>query len=449
MKKKKTVFACVSCGYKTPRWLGRCPECGEYNSFTEEVEESGKKEASYRKFEKTGISPLKDIESSEEGRLKTGIREADRVFGGGIVNGSLSLIGGDPGVGKSTLALLIAQKTAEKNIKVIYASGEESAAQIKMRYDRLGVKSGNLYVMVETGVENISAAMEKEKPGLVIVDSIQTVYKEEIDSVAGSVAQVRESCAHLMYAAKKAGIPVIIIGHVTKEGMIAGPKMLEHMVDGVFYFEAEKNHVFRILRAAKNRFGSTNEIGIFEMTGKGVEEVENPSMMLLQGVKKEKTGSVVVPVMEGTRPFMLEIQALTSRRSFGMPQRTVTGIDYNRCLLIIAILEKKLNLHMENQDVFMNVAGGLKVFETGADLGIAAAIYSSFLEVPVPAKTVFTGELGLDGELRVSGFMSGRIKEAERLGFKRCVVPAPADIEKAGMEIIRLENLSDIKKVIS
>jgi len=449
MAKKKTVYNCTSCGYSTPKWMGKCPQCGEFNTFSEETEVKSNNEAPYRKFGATKISSLKDVSTDEKERLKTGISEADRVFGGGIVNGSLVLIGGEPGAGKSTLALIIADKIASQGKKVLYISGEESDTQIKLRADRIGVKSDNLLLIIETGIEKIVSIIEKEKPQLVIIDSIQTVYKEDVDSIAGSVNQVRESCAHLLYTAKETGIPVMIIGHVTKEGMIAGPKMLEHMVDAVMYFEAEKYYQFKILRAAKNRFGSTNEIGVFEMNSGGIIEVKSPSKILLDNLKDKKCGSSIVTVMEGTRPLLLEIQALTARRSFGNPQRTVTGIDYNRFLLIVAILEKKLKLQLENQDVFVNVAGGIRVFETAADLGVAAAIYSSFKNLEVSTKTAYIGELGLDGEVRPVRFMEQRIKEAEKLGFKYCVVPEKTSVNKGKIELVKIVGIESLKELIN
>jgi DNA repair protein RadA/Sms len=447
--KKTTKFTCASCGHVTMKWLGKCPTCGEFNTFSEEeVIERSRKGAEYRRFEETKMSPLADVKTDGEERIKTGIGEVDRVFGGGIVKGSLALIGGEPGAGKSTLALLVADRIAAGGAKTLYVSGEESAAQIKLRADRIGAKSKNLYLVIETGIEKITELIESEKPALVIIDSIQTVYKEDIDAVAGSVSQVRESCAHLLYTAKRTGIPVIIVGHVTKDGAIAGPKMLEHMVDAVMYFESEEFYRFKVLRAVKNRFGSTNEIGVFEMTGGGIVEVTSPSRMLLDSVDADKPGSAIVTVMEGTRPLLLEIQALTSRRTFGAAQRTVTGVDYNRVLLTLAIIEKKLNVNMENQDVFVNVAGGIRVYETGADLGVAASIYSSFKNIPVSAKTVFIGELGLDGAVRPVMFTEQRIGEAERLGFSACVVPEKTGNVKTNMEIIKIKNISEIKNIL-
>jgi DNA repair protein RadA/Sms len=446
--KTKVVYSCSNCGYNSAKWMGKCPSCNEFNTFVEEQELKVKNEASYRNFDHARASSINDIESGDEDRITTGIEEVDRVFGGGIVKGSIVLIGGEPGAGKSTLVLDIADRIAAKGNKVLYVSGEESLKQIKMRAVRIGVNTTSLSVVAETSVEKISAMIEKELPALAIVDSIQTVYKEEIDSAAGSVSQVRESCAQLLYTAKKTGIPVIIIGHVTKDGMIAGPKMLEHMVDAVMYFEAEKYYQFKILRAAKNRFGSTNEIGIFEMGNDGIKQVLSPSKLLLDSMKDTKIGSSIVTIMEGTRALLLEIQALTARRSFGLPQRTVTGIDYNRFLLILAILEKNLGLKLENYDIFVNVAGGIKVMETAADLGVAAAIFSAFTDKPISTKSAFLGELGLDGEVRPVRFMEQRILEAERLGFDTVYLPERTKTGKTGkLKIVRIGNLSELSKI--
>ncbi len=448
MIKKKIVFICINCGHNSSKWLGKCPSCGQYNTFAEEELFDKKNNDAYRHFNSTIVSPMPDIKKEEDERIKTGIDEVDRVFGGGIVKGSISLIGGEPGAGKSTLALTIADRIAGAGVKVLYVSAEESASQIKMRADRIKSKSKLLLLAIETIIENIVKIINKENPGLVIVDSIQTVYKKDVDSVAGSINQVRESCAHLLYIAKSTNIPIIIVGHVTKEGMIAGPKMLEHIVDAVMYFESEKYYKLKILRAVKNRFGSTNEIGIFEMAEDGIKEVNSPSKLFIELSETPKAGSAVITLMEGTRPILIELQALTSRRSFGIPQRTVTGVDYNRLLLIIAILERKLNINLENQDIFINVTGGLKVFETGADLGIASAIYSSFKNIPISPKMIFIGELGLDGEVRTVMFMESRIQEAKRLGFTECVIPENAGNINTDMQLIKIKNISDLKKVI-
>ncbi len=446
--KKNTEFFCSNCGYSSLKWLGKCPSCGQYNTFYEEEIIEKKQEDSYRKFQESKISSLTDIKINDEQRLVTGIEEFDRVLGGGIVKGSLVLMGGEPGAGKSTLALTVAGKVADQGNKTLYFSAEESEAQIKLRANRLNINSKNLFLIIETGVEKIVNIIEKENPGLVIIDSIQTVYKETMDSLAGSVNQVRESCAQILYTAKKLNIPIFIIGHITKEGLIAGPKILEHMVDTVLYFEAEKYHQFKILRSVKNRFGSVNEIGIFEMTSFGLLEIKSPSKIFLDNIQKEKAGSGIVTIMEGTRPLLLEIQALTSRRNFGVPQRTVIGVDYNRFLIIVAILERKLNLHLENQDIFVNVSGGIRIFETAADLGIAAAIYSSFKNIKIPTDLIFIGELGLDGEIRPVNLMDARISEAEKLGFKKCIIPEKTKIKNTKLDIIKIKNIIEISNII-
>lgn len=446
MAKNKTLFSCTSCGATSPKWLGKCPTCGEFNTYAEETLIEKKKSAEYRGFENGALTRLEDISILDSERLKTGMEELDRVFGGGIVKGSMVLLGGEPGAGKSTLALKTADLIAASG-KVLYISGEESLEQIKLRAMRTKVASKNIMLASETGVEKITAMIEKELPALAIIDSIQTVFKEDIDAAAGTVTQIKESCAQLMYAAKKTGVAVMIIGHVTKDGMIAGPKILEHMVDAVMYFEAEKYYQFKILRAVKNRFGSTNEIGIFEMGNEGIRELKSPSSVLLDGLKDSKTGSAIVTVMEGTRPLLLEVQALTSRRSFGIPQRTVTGVDYNRFLIVLAILEKALDVHMDNHDIFVNVAGGIRIDDTGADMGLAAAIYSSFTERPMSTKSVFIGELSLDGEVRPVKFAELRIAEAERLGFEVCFVPERTPQVKSSIEIKRINNINMLKKL--
>jgi DNA repair protein RadA/Sms len=447
MAKNKTLFSCSSCGASSPKWLGKCPVCGEFNTYSEETLIEKKKSAEYRGFDNGKLTSLEDINITDSERLKTGMEELDRVFGGGIVRGSMVLLGGEPGAGKSTLALKMADMVSAAG-KVLYISGEESLEQIKLRAVRTKVSSKNIMLATETGVEKITAMIEKEMPVLAIIDSIQTVFKEDIDAAAGTVSQIKESCAQLMYAAKKTGVAIMIIGHVTKDGMIAGPKILEHMVDAVMYFEAEKYYQFKILRAVKNRFGSTNEIGIFEMGGGGIKEIKSPSKVLLDGLKLSKTGSAIVTVMEGTRPLLLEVQALTSRRNFGIPQRTVTGVDYNRFLIVLAILEKALDIHMDNHDIFVNVAGGIKIDDTGADMGLAAAIYSSFTERPVSTKWVFIGELSLDGEIRPVKFAQQRIAEAQRLGFEACFVPERTPQFKAEIEVKRINNISMLKTIL-
>ncbi len=446
--KKKTLFICTSCGYESAKWLGKCPSCGEFNSFAEETRVKIKNESDYRTFESSGIKNIAEIETSEENRIITGITELDRVLGGGIVKGSLILIGGEPGAGKSTLALQAAHAAAEKSGRqVIYVSGEESLSQVKSRAIRLRADSKNLFLAQETSVEKISELAEKHLPSLMVVDSIQTVFKQDIESAAGSMNQVRESCAQLMYTAKRTGVPVIIIGHVTKDGMLAGPKMLEHMVDAVLYFESEKYRDFKVLRAVKNRFGATNETGIFEMEESGLRAVENPSRNFLAGMRSGKEGSAAVTVMEGTRPLILEIQALCVKRSYGVAQRTVTGIDYNRFLVIIAVIEKNLGIKLENYDIFVNVAGGVRINDTACDLGLAAAVYSSYSEKPLPNDSVFIGELGLDGTIIKASHAARRIKEASRMGFARAFTPEEKEKER-DMKIIKVQNINSLMEKI-
>ncbi|MFP4466295.1 MAG: DNA repair protein RadA [Candidatus Goldiibacteriota bacterium] len=446
--KNKIIFICGNCGYESPKWAGKCASCGEFNTYKEETQAPKKALSGYRPSDGGSISSLTEIAGHDEERLLSGMQETDRVFGGGIVKGSLVLMGGEPGAGKSTLALCISDNIAKTGKKVLYVSGEESPRQIKMRADRTGARSEKLMVLAETSVERIAAAIEKERPELAVIDSIQTVYKEDIEASAGSVSQVKESCAHLIYTAKTLSVPVLIIGHVTKDGAIAGPKMLEHMVDAVMYFESEKHNNFKILRSVKNRFGSTNEMGLFELSGKGIKEIINPSEYLLENLKGEKEGSAVVSVMEGTRVLMLEIQALVSRKNFGTPQRTVTGVDYSRFLLILAILEKKLGLNMENQDVFVNVGGGIKIPETGADLGIAAAVYSGYTARPVSSKMVFIGELGLDGGVRPVRFMEQRVSDARKMGFETYVLPKRHGINAQKTGIKEIGNISELSGII-
>jgi DNA repair protein RadA/Sms len=421
MAKLKTTFVCQECGYETPKWMGKCPECGNWNTFVEEFHNKGKSEVSTG----TLLKPLTidEIEITEEERYSTNLDELDRVLGGGVVKGSLILVGGDPGIGKSTLLLQVSKNIAEAGKSVFYISGEESSRQIKLRAQRLDVTTGNLYIISETNMTLIERLVEEHKPDIVVIDSIQTIYKPELQSAPGSVSQVREATSALMRVSKAQGISVFIVGHVTKEGSIAGPRVLEHMVDTVLYFEGERHHTYRILRAVKNRFGSTNEIGIFEMKGKGLEEVKNPSEMLLSGRPENVPGSAIVCSMEGTRPVLVEIQALTSQTSFGMPRRMATGTDYNRVVLLMAVLEKRVGMQLQSSDAYVNVAGGLKLDEPACDLGIACAIASSFRNLYIDSKTVLIGEIGLTGEIRGVNFIEKRILEAQKLGFSKCIIP--------------------------
>jgi DNA repair protein RadA/Sms len=421
MGKDKTRFVCRECGYETTKWMGRCPSCEQWNTMIEEV--VARREApSAIVGGNLRVVGIDELAVTGEERFITGIGEADRVLGGGIVKGSLVLIGGDPGIGKSTLILQVCERIGSKT-KVLYVSGEESVNQIKMRADRLGVRSQNIFLASETEFERIEKLAESNPPGLLIIDSIQTVYSTELTSAPGSVSQVREVTARLLRIAKMLGITVFIVGHVTKEGAIAGPRVLEHMVDTVLYFEGERHLSFRILRAVKNRFGSTNEIGIFEMTETGLQEVDNPSSVMLSGRPENAPGSVVVAGIEGTRPMLVEIQALVCETSFGMPRRMATGIDYNRVTLLIAVLEKRVGMQLHNYDAYVNVIGGIKLEEPACDLGTIIAIASSFRNIAVDSGTVFIGEVGLTGEVRAVGRVDTRVMEAMRIGFKRCVIP--------------------------
>lgn len=422
MAKIKNKFVCQECGYESLKWMGKCPECGVWNSFVEEIENPSNKTF----LATTSIAmPLTvdEIEITEEERFKTGSNELDRVLGGGIVKGSLILVGGDPGIGKSTLLLQVSKNLSVEGYKVFYVSGEESEKQIKLRAKRLDVKGNNLYIVSETNLDIIEKQIENIKPDVVIVDSIQTMFKMELQSAPGSVSQVRESTLTFMRIAKGMSIPIFIVGHVTKEGSLAGPRVLEHMVDTVLYFEGERHHTYRVIRAVKNRFGSTNEIGIFEMKGDGLREVLNPSEVMLSGRPENVSGSSVVCSLEGTRPVLVEIQALTSATAFGMPRRMATGIDYNRVVLLMAVLEKRVGMQLQTYDAYINVVGGLKLDEPACDLGIVCAIASSFRNIPIDSKTVVIGELGLTGEVRGVNFIEKRILEAQKLGFEKCIIP--------------------------
>src|SRR5436309_2461860 len=427
MSKAKSVFACQTCGHHTTKWLGRCPECGSWNTFAEELQ------APPRPARQQGMTsaqlplPLTEIARSGEERLLTGIGELDRVLGGGLVRGSLVLIGGDPGIGKSTLLLQAAAglsrgRTVEQH-PVLYVSGEESASQLRMRGDRLGVHSQHVYILTETSMELIREQVTRLQPRVLVIDSIQTVFTADLSAAPGSVSQVRESTAHLMTLAKTLDVPILLIGHVTKEGTIAGPRVLEHMVDTVLYFEGERHHAYRVLRAVKNRFGPTNEIGMFEMVETGLREVANPSGLFLAERPRDVPGSVIVASLEGTRPLLLELQALVSPASFGTPRRTVLGADYNRACLLLAVLEKRAGVPLASQDVFVNVAGGGRVMEPAADLAVLVAAASSHVDRPVRGDVVVLGEVGLTGEVRAVTGLEARLREAAQLGFTQVVVP--------------------------
>jgi DNA repair protein RadA/Sms len=427
--KTKTIYVCQSCGTQSPRWMGKCPDCGQWNTMVEERIEKPKDIGSSKR--RAGPEPLLlgDIETKDEDRFITKIGELDRVLGGGIVTGSVVLIGGDPGIGKSTLVLQMLKQVSELRGKALYVSGEESPAQIKMRALRLGVKTENLYVLSETQLEDVLHAADKLQPQVLVVDSVQTIYTSELPSAPGSVGQVREVAGRLMVHAKRTGIPTFLIGHVTKDGAIAGPRVLEHIVDTVLYFEGDKGHAFRILRAVKNRFGSTNEIGVFEMKESGLAEVANPSEIFLAERPSDATGSVVVSSLEGSRPILAELQALVAQSKLSMPRRTCIGVDFNRVSLLLAVLEKRIGMHLMGMDVFVNVVGGLAIDEPAVDLGIVAAVASSFREKPINAQTVVMGEVGLAGEVRGISQAEARIKDAAKLGFTRCILPT-INVEK-------------------
>ena len=428
-KAPATVYVCQKCGNQSRKWLGKCPDCGEWNTFVEErARVVAKKEGAAARggFRMREVKPVaySEIESQDDARVSSGIEEFDRVLGGGVVPGSLVLIGGDPGIGKSTLLAQVADKLSGQGMTVLYVSGEESERQIKMRGERLGLEALNLYLLPETNLENIFAEIERMRPDVIIVDSIQTVFSSGIESAPGSVSQVREVAGQFLMLAKNRGIPVFLIGHVTKEGSIAGPKALEHIVDTVLYFEGERHHNHRIVRATKNRFGAANEVGVFEMTGAGLVAVANPSEMFLQERPVGVAGSVVTACMEGTRPVLVEIQALVSGSKYGTGRRMTQGVDQNRVALLIAMLEKRVGFHLMGDDVFVNIAGGLEIDEPAADLGVVSAIASSFKNVPIDAHTAVFGEVGLTGEVRGAMQAQGRAREAQTLGFKKIIMPA-------------------------
>lgn len=447
MAKTKTKFTCQTCGYETPKWMGKCPGCNAWNTLVEEVEQKSTRRGAFAHSSPTvqrKPSPITSIQSENEPRMYTTNKEFNRVLGGGIVQGSLVLIGGDPGIGKSTLLLQISSQLASQK-KVLYISGEESVKQTKLRSDRLGITSEQLFVLAETDLEFISQTIVELEPSFVVIDSIQTIYHSEIASAPGSVSQVRECTAELMRIAKSHGIAIFIVGHVTKEGNIAGPRLLEHMVDTVLYFEGERHHTYRILRAVKNRFGSTNEMGIFEMKETGLEEVANPSEIFLEERSSGSAGSIVVASMEGTRPVLVEVQALISPTSFGNPRRMATGIDHNRVSLLMAVLEKRAGLLLQNQDAYLKVAGGVKLDEPAIDLAVALSIASSFRDQPSNPTDVIIGEVGLTGEVRRVSRIEQRVQEAAKLGFKRVILPernlggwtSPKGIEVVGVSDIR------------
>lgn len=449
-KAKKSVFYCQNCGHEEGKWLGQCPMCKQWNTFVEE-KVSPMKNSIAKERKNLEVFTLKSISTDEDTRIHTGIGELDRVLGGGIVPGSLVLVGGDPGIGKSTLLLQVCQRLAENQKKVLYISGEESLRQIKLRANRIGEFSDSLLLLCETNLELVRACIEQQKPEVVIIDSIQTMYHEEVGSAPGSVSQVRESTNVFMQLAKGLNISIFIVGHVTKEGTVAGPRVLEHMVDTVLYFEGDRHASYRILRGVKNRFGSTNEIGVFEMQKVGLVEVENPSEYMLSGRPKEASGSVVACAMEGTRPMLLEIQALVCKTNFGMPRRTAAGVDYNRINLLMAVLEKRVGLPLSEYDAYVNIAGGIRINEPSVDLGIVMAIASSYKNKPVPDELIVFGEVGLSGEVRAVSMPEQRVLEAKKLGFTSCVLPEVClkSVGKVeGIELIGIKNINEVIRII-
>lgn len=454
MKKNiKTIFICRSCGYQTPKWMGKCPDCGQWETLVEEKEAGNALPVKGlpQTFAAQKPVPIDTVELAQESRLLTEIKEFDRVLGGGLVTGSLVLIGGDPGIGKSTLMLQALAGLSHRGHKVLYVSGEESISQIKMRSERLGTMTSNLLVVSEIDLEAIMVMVNDIQPDVLVIDSIQTMFSGDLGSAPGSVSQVREATMHLMILAKKTNIPIFLVGHVTKDGAIAGPRIMEHMVDTVLYFEGDRNHIFRILRAVKNRFGSTNEIGVFEMKEMGLTEVSNPSAVFLSERPENAPGSIVTASMEGTRPILIEIQGLAGSTSFGTPRRTILGLDPNRVALIVAVMEKKLGLNLMGQDIFMNVAGGVKVAEPAVDMGIIAAVASSFLDKSIDADSVVLGEVGLTGEVRAISHADIRLAEIRKMGFLRCLLPK-SNLKQVshtkGIDIIGISNIQEAMEIL-
>jgi DNA repair protein RadA/Sms len=448
VKKTETVFVCQKCGHDTAKWLGKCPECGEWNSLVEEKSQPVRKGGARNGFKLREVTavPFTEIEPQDDRRVPSGLTEFDRVLGGGIVPGTLVLIGGDPGIGKSTLLLQVADKLSAAGTRVLYVSGEESERQIKLRGERLAVAAEHVFLLPETNLENIFREIERLKPGAIIVDSIQTVFSGLIESAPGSVSQVREVAPQFLLLAKNRGIPVFLIGHITKEGSIAGPKLLEHIVDTVLYFEGERHHNHRIVRAVKNRYGAANEVGVFEMTGRGLMPVANPSQMFLQERPQNVAGSIVTACMEGTRPLLVEIQALVSGTKYGSGRRMTQGLDQNRVSLLIAMLEKRAGFQLTGDDVFVNIAGGLEVDEPAADLGVVTAITSSFKNMTIDPHTAVFGEIGLTGEVRGAMQASVRAREAQALGFKKIVMPASnvAGLERLlGVRVVGVKSVDE------
>lgn len=448
--KKSTVFFCQNCGFESAKWMGQCPGCREWNTFVEEQVSTAalKKNGTQGSTARQKPAVLSEITMEKEDRISTGMQELDRVLGGGVVAGSLTLVGGDPGIGKSTLLLQVCRNFSDAGAKVLYISGEESLKQIKMRAGRIGSFNDNLLLLCETNLSLIEDTIRSQKPQIVIIDSIQTMYSEDVSAAPGSVSQVRESTALFLQLAKGLGVSIFIVGHVTKEGTVAGPRVLEHMVDTVLYFEGDRYASYRILRSVKNRFGSTNEIGVFEMREEGLAEVRNPSEYMLSGRPKDACGCVVACTVEGTRPLMVEMQALVCHSNFGIPRRQATGVDFNRVNLLMAVLEKRLGLQMSGCDAYVNLAGGIRIQEPAVDLGMVMAIVSSFKNRPVDESTVVFGEVGLSGEVRAVSLAEQRLQEAVKLGFTTCVMPrANADMLK-NTKSIKVIGVSNVQEAI-
>ena len=448
--KKSTVFFCQNCGFESAKWMGQCPGCREWNTFVEEQVSTAalKKSGTQGSTARQKPAVLSEITMEKEDRISTGMQELDRVLGGGVVAGSLTLVGGDPGIGKSTLLLQVCRNFSDAGAKVLYISGEESLKQIKMRAERIGNFNDNLLLLCETNLSLIEDTIRSQKPQIVIIDSIQTMYSEDVSAAPGSVSQVRESTALFLQLAKGLGVSIFIVGHVTKEGTVAGPRVLEHMVDTVLYFEGDRYASYRILRSVKNRFGSTNEIGVFEMREEGLTEVRNPSEYMLSGRPKDACGCVVACTVEGTRPLMVEMQALVCHSNFGIPRRQATGVDFNRVNLLMAVLEKRLGLQMSGCDAYVNLAGGIRIQEPAVDLGMVMAIVSSFKNRSVDESTVVFGEVGLSGEVRAVSLAEQRLQEAVKLGFTTCVMPrANADMLK-NTKSIKVIGVSNVQEAI-
>ncbi|MCC8107329.1 MAG: DNA repair protein RadA [Clostridiales bacterium] len=450
MAKAKSVFFCQSCGYESSKWMGQCPACKEWNSFAEEPKIVNKKSTSGAMRRENVAKPrtLSEIELGTEARVTTGMGEFDRVLGGGIVQGSLVLVGGDPGIGKSTLLLQMCRNLAANGKRVLYVSGEESPQQIRMRAQRMGVFSDNLRIFCETNLADIREMLSTERPDIAIIDSIQTMYHEEVSSAPGSVSQVRESTGILMQIAKGMNITIFVVGHVTKEGVVAGPRVLEHMVDTVLYCEGDRYAAYRVLRSAKNRFGSTNEIGVFEMRNEGLVEVPNPSEYMLEGKPEGASGSIVACTMEGTRPVLLEVQALVCKTNLAFPRRTAAGTDLNRVNLLMAVLEKRAGLRLSSYDAYVNIAGGIRMSEPALDLGIVLAVASSMKDVPIDEKTIAFGEVGLSGEVRSVSMAEQRVREAKRLGFTTVILPEVCKKQVKGIDGIELKGVRNVRDAI-